>query len=103
MLPKFIVTPTPLVLKKENIASCLIIEDHLKLMLSQTKNSSYRPWNNKFAPKYPHSCFGDFSKELLLGKKKPILATKLPNFEESHASTVFSIKKYFLILLRIIR
>lgn len=90
MLPKVIRPPSPSISRKENIASCLIIEDHLKLMLSQTRNTVYKPWKNKFAPKYPHSCFGDFSKDLLCGFKKQIITKKPGNFEESHASTIFS-------------
>ena len=88
MLPK--VSASPMMAKKENIASCLIIEDHLKSMLSQTNNTVYKPWNNRFAPKYPQSCFGDFNKDLLIGHKKPIIAKKLPNYEISQAATVFS-------------
>ena len=101
MLPKVMRTPSPLTARKENIASCLIIEDHLKSMLSQTRNTTYKPWKNKFAPKYPHSCFGDFSKDILCGFKKPIMEKKQTNFEESHASTYsffFSIILIFLFI-----
>jgi len=91
MLPKSINTPSPFTTRKENIASCLIIEDHLKSMLGKTNNTCYKSWRNKFAPKYPHSCFGNFAKEFLVGVKKPIFAKKFPDFEECNAPTVFSI------------
>ena len=91
MLPKTMVTASPMTTRKENIASCLIIEDHLKSMLSKTSNTNYKPWGNKFAPKYPHTCFGNFSKEFVVGVKKPILPKKTPDYEESNAATTFSI------------
>jgi hypothetical protein len=34
-------------------------------MLSKNENKNYKPWKNKFAPKNPHSPFGDFPKEYL--------------------------------------
>jgi len=48
--------------KKDNIASKMIIEDHLRAMLAKSQNEVYKPWKNKFAPKNPHSPFGDFPK-----------------------------------------
>lgn len=78
-------SPAP-IKKTHNIASCLIIEDHLKSMLSQSANYSFKPWNNKYAPKYPHTCFGDFTKEYL--NIKPVKPQRLPDFEESLCNTV---------------
>jgi len=37
-------------------------EDQLKGMLSKQANEAYRPWKNQYAPKNPHSPFGDFPK-----------------------------------------
>lgn len=34
-------------------------------MLSKQNNESYKPWKNQYAPKNPHSPFGDFPKEYL--------------------------------------
>jgi len=38
-------------------------------MLSKNANYCYKPWANKYAPKNPHSCFGDFPKEYMKNVK----------------------------------
>lgn len=38
-------------------------------MLSKSNNDCYRPWKNQYAPKNPHSPFGDFPKEYLPKQK----------------------------------
>lgn len=40
-------------------------EDQLKGMISKQNNEMYRPWKNNYAPKNPHSPFGDFPKEYM--------------------------------------
>lgn len=71
--------------RKENIASKMIVEDHLKSMLAKSQNAHYKPWKNQFAPKNPHSPFGDFPKSHLTTISKP---TKLDQaHENSHAIT----------------
>jgi hypothetical protein len=62
--------------KVDNIASGLIVEDCLKGMLLKTKNINYKPWKNNYAPKNPHSPFGDFPKSYL-PKKKPMRYKKV--------------------------
>ena len=37
-------------------------------MLKQN-NESYKPWKNKFAPKNPHSAFGDFPQGYITKEK----------------------------------
>jgi len=64
----------------DNVASKLIVEDHLKSMLAKSKNTHYKPWKNEFAPKNPHSPFGDFPKTHI--NKKP-QTTKLDQVHES--------------------
>jgi len=72
--------------KKENIASKMIIEDHLRSMLAKSQNQTYKPWKNEFAPKNPHSPFGDFPKTHL---NKPTKSTKLDqDHEYSYGSTL---------------
>ena len=44
-------------------------EDQLKNIVSKSNNESYKPWKNKYAPKNPHSCFGDFPREYLPKEK----------------------------------
>ncbi|EGR28934.1 hypothetical protein IMG5_166540 [Ichthyophthirius multifiliis] len=76
-------------LKKDNIASQLIVEDHLKSMLAKSANAVYKPWKNNFAPKNPHSPFGDYPKEFMQIKK---IAPKkhTPIHEDSQAATVIN-------------
>jgi len=71
--------------RKDNIASKMIVEDHLKAMLAKSQNAHYKPWKNQFAPKNPQSPFGDFPKTHLTQSAKP---TKLDQVHEtSHAIT----------------
>lgn len=71
--------------KKDNIASKLIVEDHLKSMLAKSQNTNYKPWKNDQAPKNPHSPFGDFPKSHMTKTASP---TKLDQVHEtSHATT----------------
>jgi hypothetical protein len=71
--------------KRENIASSLIVEDHLRGMLSKSQNVNYKPWKNQFAPANPHSPFGDFPKEHM---NKSTKGQKLDQVHESsHANT----------------
>lgn len=77
--------------KKDNIATTLVLEDHLKNMLSKTSNMDYKPWKTKYAPKNPQSPFGNFPAEYLTCTK--ITSPKLqPIHEDSQAAT--TINKY---------
>ena len=77
--------------KKDNIATTLVLEDHLKNMLSKTANLDYKPWRSKYAPKNPQSPFGNFPIEFLTCTK--ISSPKLlPIHEDSQAAT--TINKY---------
>lgn len=77
--------------KKDNIATTLVLEDHLKSMLSKTANLDYKPWKSKYAPKNPHSPFGNFPNEFM--KITKITTPKIaPVHEESQAAT--TINKY---------
>ncbi|KRX04238.1 Armadillo-type fold [Pseudocohnilembus persalinus] len=90
MLPR--ITPNQnTMLKKENIASQCIIEDHLKNMLAKSSNTNYKPWKTPYAPKNPHSPFGDYPREYLPTQK--VQAHKYaPIYEDSQAATV--VNKY---------
>lgn len=64
MLPKIQQQPNMgTMIKKENIASQIILEDHLKNILAKSDNRNFKPWKNDQAPRNPHSAFGDFPKE----------------------------------------
>jgi hypothetical protein len=84
MIPK-IANSTSDNIRKENMASRLIVEDHLRGMLSKSQNVQYKPWKNDFAPKNPHSPFGDFPKEHM--NKKETTTKKDQVHESSQAQT----------------
>jgi len=71
--------------RRDNVASKLIVEDHLKSMLAKSKNSHYKPWKNQWAPKNPHSPFGDFPKTHITSKPQPKKIDQI--HEESYANT----------------
>lgn len=82
MFPKI---ETSTLLKKEKIAANIISEDHIKDMMSKTRNASYKPWKSVYCPKNAHSPFGDFPKSYLNPKiidKKP-----RPIYEKALASS----------------
>jgi len=90
MLPKVSGNPNNLTPKEnirtQNVASKLITEDHLRLMLSKAQNDNYKPWKNIFSPKNPHSAFGDFPKGYL--SKTQTTPKIAPVHEVSHAQTM---------------
>ncbi|KAM3144243.1 hypothetical protein pb186bvf_003705 [Paramecium bursaria] len=55
--------------KKENLASQQIVEDHLKNILLKQENQNFKAWKTPYAPKNPHSPFGDFPKEYIPKQK----------------------------------
>ena len=75
--------------KRDNVASQLIVEDHLKNMLAKAANKNYKSWRIPEAPRNPHSPFGDFPKEYL-PKQKLNSNTHSPIFEDSQAATIVS-------------
>jgi len=90
MLPKVSGNPSNMTPKEsirtQNVASKLITEDHLRMMLSKSHNENYKPWKNIFSPRNPHSAFGDFPKGHL---SKTETAPKIvPVHEVSHAQTM---------------
>lgn len=83
MLPQINASTKPI--SSENIAAKLILEDHMRTMLSKNANHNYKPWKNKWAPSNPHSPFGDFPPEKMSKTVKP--PKKLPDYETSQAAT----------------
>ena len=57
---------------KISYASTMIVEDHLKKLLSSTTNKPFKVSDNKLLPRAQHSPFGDFPKEYLGGKKQKV-------------------------------
>lgn len=92
MLPKVngvasVISPRENV-KTQNLASKLITEDYLRLMVAKNQNVHYKPWKNVFSPRNPHSPFGDFPNGYV---SKPLTSPKLaPVHEISQAQTTIS-------------
>ena len=90
-------SPTRPVLPKFNYASSMIVEDHLKRMLSMTHGRFWTPYDNRLLPRAPHSVFGDFPKELLPRKCKENRVENSPTRSPtiSNAITAQGSRKYF--------
>ena len=54
---------------KISYASTMIVEDHLKKMLTSNTNHPFKASDNKMLPKMKHSPFGDFPSDYLTVKK----------------------------------
>lgn len=73
MLPKVQQSTLANTLRKDNLATQVVstdsqtqaAQDHLKGILAKSANEHYKPWRNNYAPKNPHSPFGDFPPEYL--------------------------------------
>jgi len=90
MLPKVSGTASALNprenVKTQNMASKLITEDYLRMMVAKNQNVHYKPWKNIFSPRNPHSPFGDFPQGFLT---KTVTSPKqAPVHEISHAQTM---------------
>jgi hypothetical protein len=72
-------------LREQNIASKLITEDYLRMMVAKNQNLHYKPWKNVFSPRNPHSAFGDFPKGFI--SKSKTVEKIAPVHEISHAQT----------------
>jgi len=72
---------------KINHASSMIVEDHLKKVLSKTGGKPWKFQNNTLLPRSQHSVFGDFPKNYLPRKANPIEPMQpLCNQEQSIAA-----------------
>lgn len=63
---------TGMIMPKISYASTMIVEDHLKKLLTSTTNKPFKKADNKLLPRSQHSPFGDFPKEYLGGKKQGV-------------------------------
>lgn len=55
---------------KVNHASSLIIEDHLKKVVTKTSAKGWKASDNPFLPRSQHSAFGDFPADFMPKKTK---------------------------------
>jgi hypothetical protein len=61
-----------MMMPKISYASTMIVEDHLKKLLTSTSNKPFKVADNKLLPRAQHSPFGDFPKEYLPSKKQTV-------------------------------
>ena len=62
------------VMPRINYASSMMVEDHLKVMMSLKKERFWRIYDNEFLPRATHSVFGDFPSEMVRRNKTPFSA-----------------------------
>lgn len=73
---------------KISYASTMIVEDHLKKMLSSTTNKPFKQSDNKLLPRSQHSPFGDFPKDYLPKKGGKVTEMEpIERHEQSIAAT----------------
>jgi hypothetical protein len=73
---------------KVNFGSSMIVEDHLKKVLTKCKGHRWQTTDNKLIPRSQHSCFGDFPKEYM--KKSGDGVEPVPKIEEHEMSIAAS-------------
>jgi len=76
------------------MASNMVVEDHLKRIVSKTASKSWKATNDKCLPRVQHSCFGDFPKTHI--NKQPLVVEPMPitnTAEQSIAATGTAILK----------
>ena len=73
---------------KISYASTMIVEDHLKKLLSSTSNKPFKVADNKLLPRAQHSPFGDFPNEFMPTKKQTVTEIQpIDKHEQSIAAT----------------
>jgi hypothetical protein len=60
---------TGLAMPKISYASTMIVEDHLKKLLTSNTPKPFKPFNNKLLPRVHHSAFGDFPPDKMPAKR----------------------------------
>jgi hypothetical protein len=70
---------------KISYASTMIVEDHLKKLLSSNTDHPFKCSNNKLLPRAQHSPFGDFPADKMPSKKT---VTQQPPTIETHELSV---------------
>lgn len=73
---------------KINFASSMIVEDHLKKVITSTAGRKWKAHDNKLLPKSNHSVFGDFPDEYMKTVKRNATVTPVPKID--HAELNFA-------------
>ena len=69
---------------KINFASSMIVEDHLKKVITSTAGRKWKASDNKLLPKSNHSVFGDFPADYMTKREKTV--TPVPAVENAEIS-----------------
>jgi hypothetical protein len=89
---------TSIAMPKISYASTMIVEDHLKKLLSSNTSKPFKCSNNKLLPKPQHSPFGDFPADKMPGKK--IIKTSAPSIDVHELNvSVRGIRKHIYIII----
>lgn len=83
-----------------NYASSMIVEDHLKQMLSKTQGKFWKPSDNFLLPRRPHCVFGDFPKEMLprITKDSAKMSKSPSRSPTKHNPESYSSRNFYLTL-----
>ena len=60
---------TGMVMPKISYASTMIVEDHLKKLLTSNTAKPFRAYHNQLLPRFKHSPFGDFPADKMPAKR----------------------------------
>ena len=72
----------------KNCASSMVVEDHLKKVVSRSSAHAWKPTNNTKLPRVQHSAFGDFPKDYMPKKQTVVEPMPMTNTaEQSIAAT----------------
>jgi hypothetical protein len=86
------------VMPKINYASSMIVEDHLKKILTMTRGKAWKFTDNKMLPRSQHSPFGDFPADYMKNLNKETVQP-VPKIDEAEQSIAHAGKCKFYILL----
>lgn len=83
------------VMPKINYASSMIVEDHLKKILTMTRGKAWKFTDNKMLPRSQHSPFGDFPADYMKNINKETVQP-VPKIDEAEQSIAHAGKGKFL-------
>ena len=71
---------------KINYASSMIVEDHLKKVVTMTRGKTWKASDNKLVPRSNHSVFGDFPVEYMKEVRCKANVTPVPKIDDAERS-----------------
>ena len=64
----------------------MVVEDHLKKVITMTKGKVWNPYDNKLIPRANHSVFGDYPADYMKDFRRKSNVTPLPKIEDAERS-----------------